>query len=107
MSRIVMRSGPACILMAAWGRRKVESGHGLAGFALTLLSTLAGAYTADAQTLGHRILFPDSTTISEDDQRAIFDLLGYAVSADGTSLEAMDCGPIYEPGRGERPEGKP
>ena len=50
---------------------------------------------AHAQTAGHRILFPDSTTVSEDDQRAIFDLLGYTVSADGTALEAVDCGTVY------------
>ena len=28
-------------------------------------------------------------------QRAIFDALEYTVSADGTSLEVVDCGPIY------------
>lgn len=63
--------------------------------ACALLITLADADTTHAQTAGHRILFPDSMTVSEDDQRAIFDLLGYTVSADGSALEAMDCGPIY------------
>ncbi|MGH7587305.1 MAG: hypothetical protein ACRELU_01810, partial [Gemmatimonadota bacterium] len=63
--------------------------------ALSLLIILAGASAAHAQTEGYRILFADSTTVSVDDQRTIFDLLGYTVSADGTALEAMDCGPIY------------
>lgn len=59
------------------------------------LIILAGADLAFAQAEGHRLLFPDSTTISEGDRRTIFDLLGYTVSADGTALEAMDCGTIY------------
>lgn len=61
--------------------------------ALSVLIFLAGANAAHAQ--GHRILFPDSTTVSEDDQRAIFDLLGFTVSADGSALEAPDCGQIF------------
>ncbi len=60
---------------------------------LSLLLAAPGAVRAQVE--GHRILFPDSTTVPEDDQRAIFDLLGYTVSADGTALEAVDCGPIY------------
>jgi hypothetical protein len=64
--------------------------------AICALISLAGADAMLAQAEGYRILFnPDSTTISEDDQRAIFDQLGYTVSADGTSLEVMDCGAIY------------
>lgn len=64
--------------------------------AFCVLISLAGAGTALAQVEGYRLLFlPDSTTISEDDQRAIFGLLGYTVSADGTALEVMDCGSIY------------
>jgi hypothetical protein len=64
--------------------------------ALSILISLAGADAMNAQVGGYRILFPaDSTTISEDDQRAIFTLLGYTVSADGSSLEAMDCGAVY------------
>jgi hypothetical protein len=62
---------------------------------LCVVATLAAASTALAQVEGHRILFADSTTISDDDQRAIFGLLEYTVSADGTVLEAVDCGPIY------------
>lgn len=63
--------------------------------ALSVLFLLAGAEAAHAQAEGHRILFPDSTTVSEDDQRGIFQQLGYTVSADGTALEAPDCGTIY------------
>ena len=64
--------------------------------ALCLAITLACAQSALAQSEGLTLLFdPDSTTIPEADQRAIFVALGYAVSADGTSLEAVDCGPIY------------
>ena len=49
-----------------------------------------------AQSEGYRLLFPaDSVTIAETDQRAIFDQLGYVVSADGTSLEVVDCGTIF------------
>jgi hypothetical protein len=48
-----------------------------------------------AQAEGYRILFPDSTTIAEENQRAIFEQLDYSVSADGTALEAPDCGPIF------------
>jgi hypothetical protein len=66
--------------------------------ALSVLISLAGADAMLAQVEGFRLLFPaDSTTIAEDDQRAIFELLGYGVSADGTGLEdrVMDCGSIY------------
>ena len=64
--------------------------------ALCLSITIACAPSALAQTEGSTLLFhPDSTTISEADQRAIFDALEYTVSADGTSLEVVDCGPIY------------
>jgi hypothetical protein len=66
--------------------------------ALSVLLSLAGADAMLAQVEGFRLLFPaDSTTITEDDQRAIFDLLGYGVSADGTDLEdrVMGCGAIY------------
>lgn len=66
--------------------------------ALSLLITLVGAGGADAQTPGQELLFPDSITIAEEDQQAILDLLGYTVSADGASLEAMDCGPIFVAG---------
>ena len=62
---------------------------------LCLLISLTGAGMLRAQVEGHHILFADSTTISEEDQRAIFDFLEFSVSADGTSLEAMDCGTIY------------
>lgn len=62
---------------------------------MSVLFLLAGAEAAHAQAEGHRILFPDSTTVSEDDQRTIFQQLGYTVSADGTALEASDCGTIY------------
>ena len=58
-------------------------------------SIFLGAEAAHAQAEGHRVLFPDSTTVSEDDQRAIFEQLSYTVSADGTALEAPDCGSIY------------
>lgn len=66
--------------------------------ALSVLLSLAAADGMRAQVEGFRLLFPaDSTTIAEDDQRAIFDLLGYGVSADGSGLEdrAMGCGSIY------------
>jgi hypothetical protein len=62
---------------------------------LCVTISIACAATLHAQTEGHQLLFPDSTTISEEDQRAIFDQLGLSVSADGTSLEAPDCGPIF------------
>lgn len=62
---------------------------------LCLLTSLACVDAIRAQTEGHRILFADSTAISEDDQRAIFNLLGYSVSANGTALEVVDCGTIY------------
>ena len=62
---------------------------------LCLLISLACAKSAHAQAEGYQILFPDSTTIPEEDQRAIFEQLGYSVSADGTALEAPDCGPIF------------
>jgi hypothetical protein len=62
---------------------------------LCLLISLACAGSAYAQAEGYRILFPDSTTIPGEDQRAIFEQLGYSVSADGTALEAPDCGPIF------------
>ncbi|HKY60058.1 MAG TPA: hypothetical protein VJP59_03515 [Gemmatimonadota bacterium] len=62
---------------------------------LSFLIFLAGPKAVHAQAEGHQILFPDSTTTSEDDQRAIFDLLGYTLSADGTALEAPDCGTIF------------
>lgn len=62
---------------------------------LCALFSLAGTGAVQAQTEGHRILFGDSTAISEADQRAIFEQLGYAVSADGASLEVTDCGTIY------------
>jgi hypothetical protein len=64
--------------------------------ALLVLISLAGADVVLAQAEGYQILFnPDSTTIAEAGQRAIFDQLGYNVSADGSSLEVMDCGAIY------------
>ena len=60
------------------------------------LLSLACATPMLAQGDGYRILFPaDSTTISEADQRAIFEQLGYLVAADGSSLEVVDCGTIY------------
>lgn len=62
---------------------------------LCLLISLAGAGVLRAQVEGHHILFADSTAISEEDQRAIVEQLGFSVSADGTALEAPDCGPIY------------
>jgi hypothetical protein len=62
---------------------------------LCILTSLAWAGAIHAQVEGHRILFGDSTTVSEDDQRAIFDQLQFSVSADGSALEVMDCGPIY------------
>lgn len=62
---------------------------------LSFIITLAGAEAARAQAEGHRILFPDSTTVTEDDQLAIFELLGYTVSADGSALEAPDCGTVF------------
>jgi hypothetical protein len=62
---------------------------------LCLLISLACAGSAHAQAEGYRILFPDSTTIPEEDQRAIFEQLGYSISADRTALEALDCGPIF------------
>ena len=61
---------------------------------LCVLISLAGANAIQAQVEGHHILFADSTTISEDDQIAIVEQLGYTVSADGASLEVMDCGAI-------------
>jgi hypothetical protein len=64
--------------------------------ALCLSITISCAQSALAQTQGHTLLFhPDSTTILEADQRAIFESLEYVVSADGTSLEVVDCGPIF------------
>ena len=64
--------------------------------ALCLTITVACAHSAFAQSEGLTLLFhPDSTTISEADQRAIFDALEYSVSAYGASLEVVDCGPIY------------
>ena len=64
--------------------------------AICLSLAIVSVPTALGQTQGHTLLFnPDSTTIAEADQRAIFDALDYLVSADGTSLEAMDCGPIF------------
>ena len=64
--------------------------------ALCLTIMIACAQSALAQSEGHTLLFiPDSTTIPEADQRAIFESLGYVVSADGTSLEAVDCGAIF------------
>ena len=64
--------------------------------ALSLTITIAVAQSALGQNPGHTLLFhPDSTTIPEADQRSIFEALEYVVSADGTSLEAPDCGPIY------------
>jgi hypothetical protein len=64
--------------------------------ALCALISLAGADAMLAQVEGYRILFPaDSTTITEADQQAIFDQLGYLVGADGSSLEVVDCGTIY------------
>lgn len=66
--------------------------------AFCALISLVGADAMLAQVEGYRILFPpDSITISEDDQRAIFDQLGYGVSADGSSLEVVDCGALYTP----------
>lgn len=62
---------------------------------LCVLTSLATAGAIQAQVEGHRILFADSTAIPKEDQRAIFELLGYSVSADGTALEVVDCGPIY------------
>lgn len=62
---------------------------------LSIVISLAGANAIRAQAEGHRILFADSTTVSEDDQRAIFDLLDFSVSADGNALEVTDCGTIY------------
>ena len=62
--------------------------------ALGFLVTLAAAAPAAAQVGGHTILFGDSTAVAEADQIAIYDQLGYTVGADGTSLEAMDCGTI-------------
>ncbi len=62
---------------------------------LCVLTSFAGADLVHAQAEGHRILFADSTSISEDDQRAIFDLLAFSVSADGSALEVTDCGTIY------------
>ena len=64
-------------------------------FGLCVLISLVCAGSVHAQAEGYRILFPDSTTIPEEDQRAIFEQLGYSVSADGTALEAPDCGPIF------------
>ena len=64
--------------------------------ALCLFIMAACAQSALAQTEGLTLLFDsDSTTIPEADQRAIFESLEYSVSADGTSLEVVDCGPIY------------
>jgi hypothetical protein len=62
---------------------------------LCLLTSLAGADAIHAQVEGHRILFTDSTSISEDDQRAIFELLGYSFSADGTAIEVVNCGTVF------------
>lgn len=62
---------------------------------LCVLTSLAGADAILAQAEGHRILFADSTTISEDDQRMIFEQLEFSVSADGSALEVVDCGTIY------------
>jgi hypothetical protein len=62
---------------------------------LCFLISLASADTIAAQVEGHRILFADSTSIAEDDQRAIYEQLGYLVSEDGTALEVVDCGAIY------------
>ena len=64
--------------------------------AFCLCLTIASVPCALGQTQGHSLLFdPDATTITEADQRAIFDALDYVVSADGASLEAVDCGPIF------------
>ena len=61
-----------------------------------VLVSLASTPSLLAQSEGYRLLFPaDSVTIAETDQRAIFDQLGYVVSADGTSLEVVDCGTIF------------
>ena len=55
-----------------------------------VLVSLASTPSLLAQSEGYRLLFPaDSVTIAETDQRAIFDQLGYVVSADGTSLEVV------------------
>ena len=63
---------------------------------LCISLTIVSVHGAIGQTEGHTLLFnPDSTTITEVDQRAIFDALDYLVSADGASLEAVDCGPIF------------
>jgi hypothetical protein len=57
---------------------------------------MVSVHGAIGQTEGQTLLFnPDSTTITEVDQRAIFDALDYLVSADGASLEAIDCGSIF------------
>lgn len=62
---------------------------------LCLSASLVCAGPGRAQTEGHRVLFSDSTSVAEDDQRAVFEQLGFSVSADGTALEAPDCGTIY------------
>lgn len=67
----------------------------MARLVLFLFALLVPAESLRAQVEGHRILFGDSTAVSEADQRAIYEQFGYTVSADGAGLDVVDCGTIY------------